>query len=474
MPKDFIPRGAFQTEGTRFILENPRCQINVDPGLGKTIMTLNAIETLILCGFTDKILILGPKRVAATVWSDEVKKWSHLSDLRVIPIIGTPKERLKALQVGAQIFTINYELVVWLTEHWGDNWPYRMVVADESTKLKASRASLQTSKLGKKYIVAKGGSRTNALAQITLKTKRWVNLTGSFCPNGLEQVHPQIWFIDAGKRLGRTYTAFSERWFRVGFNGFGLTAMPHAESEIMEAIKDITFTLRAEDYLELPKEIINTVYLDMPACLVLHYSEMEKDLYTEIKNGTIEVEVFTAAAKSTKLHQLVNGGVYYDKEGSFEHLHDTKIDALKEIIEELGGSPALVIYKFKSDLMRLQKAFPEGKKFDQSEKTKKDFQDSKIPILFAHPGSMAHGVDGLQKACNNIIFFSLDWNIEERIQVIARIGAVRQLQAGTGKPVFIHQLVMRNTIDEDILRRVEERISVEESLKLGLARRNLK
>lgn len=470
--KKFVPRGRFQTEGTKFLLDNPRTQFNVALGLGKTSMTLNAIDALILSGESKPTLILAPLRVARSTWSNEVKKWDHLSGLEVSPIVGDPAQRKAALRRDVPIYTINYENIQWLVDTLGKDWPFGTVVADESTKLKSHRAHFRKTKTGKLALVCNGGARTNALAPYAVKkVDRWINLTGTFCPNGLEQIWGQMWFIDQGRRLGTTYSAFLDRWFKVGFNGFGLTALPHAEEEIRNKIADVTFTLRAEDYLDLPEEIINTIYVDLPPAAMELYKKMEKELFIQIKAG--DVEAFTAAGKSNKCHQIANGAVYYDKEGNWEHIHDAKIEALNSILEEANGMPVIVIYKFKSDLIRLEKAFPKGKKLDQSPKTQRDFEAGKIPVLFLHPASAAHGIDGLQNATNIMCFYSLDWNVEERMQAIARIGKVRQLQAGFRRPTYVHQLAATDTVDEDIIVRIEERLTIEESLKRGLARRGL-
>jgi SNF2 family DNA or RNA helicase len=469
-PKIFVPRGQFQTEGSNFILDHPRCQMNVDMGLGKTIMTYNALDLLFFLGEPGPVLVLAPLRVARNVWPNEVKKWVHLQHLKVVPIIGTAEERKAALRKDAQIYTINYENVQWLVDQHKGSWPYKIVVADESTKLKGCRSSIQVSSKGKKFIRADGGARTAALSKIAhTKVDRWINLTGTFAPNGLEQTWGQLWFLDGGKRLGNSFTAFKDRWFRVGFNGFGMEAMPFAEAQIREAISDITFTLDANDYLALCGEVVNNIYVDIPPKQMLQYRRMEKEFYTELEHN--EIEAFTAATKSMKLHQMANGFAYVDKQGGWESVHDEKIDALQSVLEEAGGMPVICVYKFKTDLEKLLKAFPKGRVFDANPKTEKDFKNGEIPILFVQPQSAGHGIDGLQDVTNIIAFFSLDWDSELRCQVVGRIGQVRQFQSGHSRPVMIHNIIARGTIDEDILTRLQSRISVEMAMKAGMARR---
>jgi SNF2 family DNA or RNA helicase len=442
-------------------------------GMGKSLIVLNAIDTLILCGFQGKFLVIAPLRVAKSTWADETKKWSHLAYLKVSAIVGTPKERLAALSAEADIYTVNFENLPWMVEQLNGKWPFRMVVADESTKLKSHRAHFRQKKDGTQSLVCSGGVRTNAIARLAFtKTLRWVNLTGTPASQGLMDLYGPQWFVDKGASLGSSYTAFTDRWYKKGYDGFSLTMLPQAEKEIRDLIAPTTFTLRAEDYLTLPTEITNTILVDMPPAARKLYSDMERKLFIEIEAG--EVEAFSAAARSAKLHQLANGAVYYDKNGSFECTHDAKIDALKSVIEEAAGTPVIVVYNYKSDLARLKKAFPKGKQLDKNVKTLYDFNSGNIPILFLHPASAGHGIDGMQNATNIICFFSVDFNLELRSQAVARIGAVRQCQANTGKTTIIHQLICRDSIDEDILDRIESKKSVEEALKAGLARRNLK
>lgn len=473
MAKDFTPRGAFQTEATKFLLNNPRSALHVDMGLGKTTMVLNAIDVLVIGGETAPFLIIAPKRVARSTWKEEAQKWNHLAYLKVSTVVGTPKQRLEALHTKADIYTINYENLEWLVKTVGDKWPFRGIVADESTKLKSHRSYFRKLKSGNYTLCCTGGKRTTAIARLAFtKTRYFWTLTGTPASNGLQDLWGPTWFLDKGKSLGSSYTAFEQRWFRKGWKGFGLEMLPHAENEIRKAIAHLTFTLRAEDYLILGKEIVNTIYVDLPEKARETYDEMEKNLFIEIEAG--EVEVFTAAAKSQKCHQIANGAVYYDREGNWESLHDAKIEALESVIEEASGVPVIVVYKFKSDLIKLKKAFPKGVALDTSKKTEDNFKAGKIQLLFMHPDSGGHGIDGFQYVTNIICFFSLDWNAESRYQTIGRIGNVRQMQAGLNRPVIVHQIAARDTVDDIILDRMGTKMTVQQALKKGLARRNYK
>jgi SNF2 family DNA or RNA helicase len=470
--REFTPR-AYQNALTDFIIQNQRVACHVDMGLGKSVSTLNALDTLKLLGDDSKVLIVAPLRVARDTWRNELLKWSHLQHYTISAIVGDRKQREIALRTHADFYTINYENLKWLAEELGTGWPFRTVVFDESTKLKSHRSHFRAKSDGTKYLVCTGGTRIAAIAkQLFTKTRRVILLTGTPAPNGLKDLWPQHFFVDKGEALGSSFSAFEDRWYKIGYNGYDKELLPYAEVEIRKAIAPTTFTLRAEDYLDLGEEIVNTVFVDMPEKGQKHYREMEKKLYTIIEAG--EVEAYTAAAKSQKCHQIANGAIYWDDKGSYEEIHDAKIEALQSIIEEAAGMPVIVVYKFKSDLARLKKAFPSGKALDTKKKTEDDFRAGLVPILFLHPDSAGHGIDGFQNVTNILCFFSVDWNGETRSQVIARIGKVRQFQAGLDRPVFIHQIICRNTVDEDILRRIDEKLSIEDALKAGLARRNLK
>ena len=490
MAKDFIPR-AYQNALSDYIFENPRCFITVSMGLGKTVCTLNALDTLKRIGDDSKTLIVAPLRVARSTWKTELTKWNHLKDYSLSAIVGTAKERKAALYAEADFYSINYENLPWLVEELDGKWPFRTVVFDESTKLKSHRSHFRQKKDGTKTLVCTGGARTSAIAKVLwTKTKRCILLTGTPAPNGLKDLWGQAWFCDKGAALGESFGAFEARWTRTVFssqlkyppfndmvvvskNGkMAILMEPFAEEQIKNAIRPFTFTLRAEDYLDLGKEIFNTIYVDLPANAEEHYKEMAYKMYTQVKDKSIEA--FNAGVMTAKCHQIANGAIYWDDNGNYEEIHDAKIDALQSVVEEAAGMPVIVVYKFKSDLARLLKAFPKGKAFDTKQKTEDDFRAGKIPVLFLHPDSAGHGIDGFQLVTNIICFFSVDWNGETRQQVIARIGKVRQFQAGLDRPVFIHQIVARNTVDEDILARIDQKLSIEEALKVGLARRGLK
>jgi SNF2 family DNA or RNA helicase len=473
----YAPR-AYQTPATNFMLETPRCALWAGCGLGKTVSTLTALEALYMAGEDKPTLILAPLRVARSTWSEEVTKWDHLADLKVVPIVGSAAERAAAMAKPAQVYTTNYENLEWIIDRWGDRWPYGTIVADESTKLKGLRSSVQTSSKGKKFVRGQGGTRAKALGKIAhLHCHRFIELTGTPSPNGLKDLWGQAWFLDAGKRLGRTYDAFTQRWFEKGRDGFSVKPREFASAQINALLADICLSIDAKDYFDLEEPIVNNIFVDLPPKARALYKEMEDDLFIQLGDRTSEA--FNAATKSQKILQLASGACYVDplvdsdsnpKSKEWREVHREKIEALEDIIEEACGAPVIVAYQYRSDLERLKKAFPKGRHL-QTKKDEDDFKAGKIPVLFAHPASAGHGIDGFQQVCNIIVFFTMDWNLEQYLQIIERIGPVRQMQSGMDRPVFIHHIIARDTIDETVLERGHEKKSVQDVLLESMKRR---
>lgn len=442
------------------ILEKERCNVFVPMGLGKTSATLVSLETLALSE-ESKTLIIAPLRVAQNTWPDEIEKWSI--DLPVSIIIGGTKARENALRQDARVYTINYENLPWLVDFFkysSKPWPFETVVADEVTKLKGFRTR-------------QGTKRAKAIAEVAhKKVKRWVGLTGTPAPNGLKDLWGPMWFVDGGERLGKTYTAFSERWFRKTYDGFGLLPLEHSQREIQNLISDVCLSFDAKDYFDLKEPIVNKIRVDLPKKARQLYADMEKRMFLELegKLGPTEVEALNAAAKTQKCLQLANGAIYTDLSKNWQETHDAKIQVLDGIIEEANGAPVLVVYNFKHDLARLKAAFPGGHALDSNPGTIKRWNQGKIPILFIHPASAGHGLN-LQDGGNIIAFFSVNWNLEEHQQVIERIGPVRQKQAGFDRPVFIHYILANDTLDFDVIERLEGKATVQESLMKAMKRR---
>lgn len=454
--KQFTPRG-YQTIMVDYLLANKRCALWCFMGAGKTSVVLTALDILSLVEDVYPALVLAPLRVAKTTWPEEARSWQHLSSMNVMAITGNLAERQAAINMDAQVYTTNYEQLEWLIEFWGDRWPYKTVIADEATKLKSFR-------------LRQGGKRAQALAKVAHSpVVRFWELSGTPAPNGLQDTWGQAWFIDKGERLGRTFSAFTNRWFQSAPNGFGIVPLRHSQGEIQAKLQDVCLTVDANDWFDLQAPIVNTIYVDLPMKARKHYREMEKAMFTEISGN--EIEAFGAAARTNKCLQIANGAAYINGSNEeWEELHDAKIQALESVIEEAAGAPVLCAYHFKSDLARLKKAFPKARVLDSSPKTISDWNEGKIQLLFAHPASAGHGLN-LQHGGNILVYFAHTWNLEERQQILERIGPVRQMQAGYKRPVFVHLIVARDTVDELVISRVDEKRTVQEILLEAMKRK---
>lgn len=465
----YTPR-AYQPPTTQYILDHPRCAVWGFLGCGKTSATLDALATLDMCE-PGPTLVLAPPKVARSTWSDEAQKWEDFHRFKISPLVGTPAERQTALWKKADIYTVSHENLPWLMDKLKNDWPFRKVVWDEATKLRGWRGSEQTSKLGKKFIRSAGSARLKEFGKIThSRIDRFIELTAKPAPNGLKNLWPQLWFLDKGARLGNSYDAFMQRWFKLGYNGYDVVPLPSADKEINEKIKDICISLDEKDYFDLKEPIVTPVYVDLPTKARSIYKEMEKQFFVKIKNK--EIEAFNSASRSGKLLQIASGVLHHNQEFSddgekkdkeWSAVHDEKIEALKSIIEQANGTPLIVAYAFVPDLIRLKKAFPNGVHL-QTKKQEDDFKAGKIDLLFLHPSSAGHGLDGFQRATNMLAFFGRDWNLDTYDQLVGRINPVRQFQAGFDRPVFIWHIMARGTMDEDVDVRHKTKGSVQDIL----------
>lgn len=459
----------YQNLITDFQLENPRCAVFADMGVGKTVATLTALRMRAALGVTDPVLIVAPLRVARTVWTLEVLKWQHLKGMTVMPILGSEAERRQALRYPAHIYTINIENLPWLINHLGDRWYFKTVVVDECTKLKSFRTR-------------QGGERAKVFAQVAhTKVKEFVGLTGTPSPNGLIDLWGQMWFVDKGARLGKSFEAFRQRWFKPP-NPYGQsrTYVPydHSEAQIHEKLSDIVISIRAKDWFkDLKEPIINNIYVDLNGKARQKYDKMEEEFYVQLEGH--DIEAANAAVKSGKLLQICNGAMYVDPDvysdeqpasKEWKVVHDQKLEALEEVIEEAAGTPVLVSYSFRSDLARLLKAFPQGRELTDSTEIIDQWNRGEIPILFSHPASAGHGLN-LQYGGNILCNFGQTWNLEHRLQIMERIGPVRQLQSGNNRPVFIHNIIARDTMDEVVLARTDGKKDVQDALLDAMRRR---
>jgi len=452
----------YQLQIATHIVDTPRCNVWSSMGSGKTLATLFALDMLDVMEPVFPALIIAPKRVIDTVWEQEGNKWGITSHLKFERLTGAAPKRAAALSRPADIYLINFELLEWLDHALGTEFPFRMIVVDESSRLKGHRS--------------RGGSkRCAALARRCKDANiRFVNLTGTPAPNSLMDLWGQMWFIDGGKRLGRSFSAFRDRWFdarKVGRHQFAVEYVPkpHADREIRELIKDVTITVDIADYMDISKPVVTTVPVALPPKAAQVYKDMEDTMFAELSKGT--AESVSAAAKTSKCHQIANGAVYLDdQDGEWELVHDAKLDALESVIEESAGEPVLVAHQFKHDLERLKKRFKHGVELSHDPKMVEAWNRGEVPLMFVHPQSAGHGLN-LAQGGHILAFFSVDWNLEYHLQVIERVGPARQAQLGTGKPCLLYYIVAEQTVDELIVERLQTKKSVQQVLTDAMKRK---
>lgn len=450
MTKQFVPH-AHQLPAIRHVHRLKRGGLWMPMGGGKTVVVLTGLLDLDLVEPVFPILVLAPKRVARTTWPDEIAKWAHTRHLRVSYVGGTIRNRYKALDVEADVYTMAYDNLQWLVDFYGRDWPFRTVVADELTRLKSFR-------------IRQGSKRAGALGKVAHNlVDRFIGLTGTPAPAGLKDLWGQTWFLDKGHRLGSTFTAFEHRWFTRGYDGFSIVPMPHAKAEIEGLLKDIYLTVEG---LPVDEPIFHDVYVDLPADALRAYREMEKHLFTEVAGE--EVTAALAMTKSNKLLQMCNGAVYTDSgewkdSKDWAPLHDAKLEALESIVEEANGMPVLVSYSYQSDIARICKRFPQARLLDDNPATVHAWNRGEIPMLVAHPASAGHGLN-LQDGSNILAFFGLGWPLEHYLQIIERIGPQRQKQSGYDRPVFVYRILARGLQDEIVLQRLTGHMNLQEAL----------
>lgn len=454
-----------------------RCGLWAGMGIGKTSATMWVLKKLMDIGEIDwrnPTLVIGPMRVARDTWPEEATKWKQFQHLSIVPIVGTPAERARVMRQRADIFTISYELAPWLVDQWLAKWPYRVVVADEADRLKGYRE-----KGGRKSTSAgvgnnragRSGKRAHSLSRIAHNlVDRWINLTGTPASAGLKDLWGQTWYLDRGKRLGHTYTAFKDRWFRQKWSGFGIEPMPNAIQEIPGLIRDLYLTVDPKDYFDLAEPIYSRVVFDLPPKVRAIYKKLEDESYAKVEELGAELNATNAAALTQKLLQAANGAVYTQRPEWVE-LHNRKLEILDSIVSEASGTPVLVSYAFQSDKARILKWF--GKQaMDISIPTGlAAFKNGHVRVGVAHPKSMGHGIDGMQLVCNRIAFFGHDWKTGERMQIIERVGAMRQFQAGLDRATFIYDIVARGTEDENAMLVHHENRSVQDVVLSHMNRR---
>lgn len=439
----------YQERGVGHIIDNEYCALFLDMGLGKTVTTLTAIKELLDNCIISNALVIAPKKVTQVTWSDEIKNWEHLQGLTISVIDGTAKQRREAMAAKADIYAVSRDNIVWLVlEHGGVKLPYDMVVIDELSSFK-NHAS----------------KRFRAMRKVRKFIPRVVGLTGTPAPNGLIDLFAQMYLIDEGQRLGKTVTAYRDRFFRPGKrNGdivytYELKAPQNeTEQQISDLISDITISMTAEDYLKMPDKIMLYDYVDLAPKVLAMYRDFEKEQILELINADEPISAASAAALSNKLQQFANGAIY-DAERNVKDLHDEKLDKLEELVEAANGEPVLIAYSYKHDLERIMQKLKAYKpvKLEKPEHIS-DWNAGKIPVLVTHPASAGHGLN-LQKGGHNIVWFGNTWSLELYQQFNARL-----YRQGQGKPVTIHHIVTRGTIDEKIIKSLDGKRDTQDGL----------
>lgn len=439
----FIPYD-YQEYSIKKIIDNKQVGLFLDMGMGKTVSTLTAVSELMHNYFdVQKTLVIAPLRVAKYTWSEEVQKWDHLRYLKISKILGSKKQRLKALNEPADIYIINRENVVWLVEHFEKRWPFDMVVIDELTSFKSNKSK-----------------RFRALRKVRPFIKRIVGLTGTPTPNGLIDLWPQMYLLDQGERLGKTITGYRERYFVPGKSDparhivFEWIPKKHAEERIYEKISDICVSMKSIDFLDLPDRVDHEIKVELSKTAREKYEQLEKDLLLPFQDSDVVAD--SAAVLSSKLLQLANGAVY-DEVKQVQHIHDDKLDALEELVEQANGKPVLVFYNFRHDLDRLKERFKDAVHLQTDEEYRR-WNKGEIPILLTHPASAGHGLN-MQDGGNIIIWFGLTWSLELYQQANARLHRQGQKQT-----VHVYHIIADDTVDERVMKALKSKTLTQDEL----------
>ncbi|MFL6728073.1 MAG: SNF2-related protein [Sphingomicrobium sp.] len=441
------------------IARHNRCGLFAAMGSGKCGAVLHALQAMDIMDQAPG-LIVGPLRVARETWPNEVEKWDSLKGVNISPVVGSQTQRFMALKRDCLWYSINYEQIPWLVEHLGKKrWPYRTIVADESTRLKGARS------------MGQGGKRTNALAKIAHlpQVERFIELTGTPAPNGLKDLWGQLMYLDGGARLGASYTNFLQRWFQRSFDGHGVEPLSFAQEQIQERIGDICLTVDPRDYIDISEPIESEIVVELPPKAMDVYRAMETKMFVELEHDFAmhEVEAVHAAARTSKCLQIAAGFVYNEDRDAIP-LHEAKLDALDSIREEANGMPLLVSYIFKHDLVMLQKKFPKLKHIDET--SEKEWNAGHVPMMAAHPASAGHGLN-LQYGSNILVDYTSGWDLEYDQQIIERIGPMRQFQSGLNRPVYRYRIMSERTADYLVKKRRQTKRSVQDILLEALKRK---
>lgn len=440
---------SYQNRGVQHIIDNPFCALFLDMGLGKTVTTLTAIKELMDACIITNALVIAPKKVTQVTWADEIKNWAHLQNLTISVIDGDVKHRRAAMAKKADIYAVSRDNIVWLvTEYGGIKLPFDMVVIDELSSFKN-----QASK------------RFRAMKRVRKFIPRVVGLTGTPSPNGLIDLFAQMYLIDEGERLGKTITGYRDRFFRPDKRNGDIVytyalkqPADETEKQISDLISDITISMTAEDYLKMPDKIMLFDTVELSDKVYDNYLDFEREQVLELINSDEMITAASAAALSNKLQQYANGAIY-DADRNVKHIHDEKLEKLQEIVEAANGAPILVAYSFIHDLDRIMNALKEYKpvKLEKPEHIAQ-WNDGKIQVLVTHPASAGHGLN-LHKGGNILVWFGNTWSLELYMQFNARL-----YRQGQTKPVYIHHIVSKGTVDEKIIKALSGKKETQDGL----------
>ena len=440
----------YQKRATDLVVQLPHVGLFLDMGLGKTVITLTAIQELIYDRFeVSRVLVIAPKRVAEDTWSREHMKWDHLRELKISKVLGGPKDRKAALAADADVYVIGRDNVVWLVDECmkKHEWPFDMIVIDELSSFKNPQAK-----------------RFRALRKTLGATRRVVGLTGTPSPNSLMDLWAELYLLDRGERLGATIGAYREQYFRAGaHNGYVVYKWEPrrgAKEQIEKKISDICISMSASDYLTLPERIDNIIPVRLSESEMKLYKQMEADQLMQIDGE--DIAALNAAAVMTKLLQIANGNVY-SMDGKVVHVHDAKLEALEEILETTD-SPVLIFYSYKHDAAVIKAARPDAREL-QGPDDIRDWNDGKVQVLLAHPASVGYGLN-LQEGGHTIVWYGLTWSLELYQQANARLH-----RQGQGHPVIIHHLVAEGTADEQVMRALQAKDTSQAALLAALKER---
>ena len=437
-----------------YLIHNQAVGLFLEPGLGKTVITLTALHDLRYNRWeVVKPLIIAPKKVAEATWTEEVKKWEHLKKMRIMPVLGSTQQRLRALATPADAYVINRENTQWLVEHFRNNWPFDAVVLDESSSFKNPQSK-----------------RFKSLKLVRSRIRRFVELTGTPASNGLEDLWAQIYLLDGGTRLGQTLGAYRDKYFVPGRRNrttiFSYAPKDGSFEMIRQMIGDICISMKASDYISLPDVMHHDIPVMLDSAARKAYEQLEMELLLQVDENTITAG--SAGVLTGKLLQLCNGAVY-DNEHRAVRVHDCKLDAFVELIEQLNGQHALVFFNFQHDRDRLINALAPMKNMRvrvySNAKDATDWNNGEIDVLLAHPASCGYGLN-LQLGGHHAIWFGLTWSLELYEQANKRLH-----RQGQSQPVIIHHLIVQGGMDETVIKALHDKGDMQNALMAALKAR---